>query len=172
MNQDYEKENSSRRSFMIKAAIVIFGGGFVASLWPYLRSLSPNVLYEPPKKFKIGLPGNFTQGVAYLDEHKIFLFRDGNSFHAISAICTHLGCTIKFRAFKQEKEQEVRGIKYISKGEFLCPCHGSKFHDEGTNYAGPAPKPLSWHPLELSPEDGQLIVDVSRKVDRNFRLVV
>ena len=172
MTQENMQEESPRRSFLIKAAAAILGGGFILSLWPYLRSLAPNVLYEPPKKFKIGVPDDFPQGVVFLDEHKIFLFRDGNAFHVVSAVCTHLGCTVKFRAFRNDKEMEVRGVKYTSKGEFLCPCHGSKFRDEGTNYAGPAPKPLSWHPLEISPEDGQLVVDVAKKVDRKFRLVV
>ena len=59
-----------------------------------------------------------------------------------------------------------------SPGEFLCPCHGSKFRGEGTNYSGPAPRPLQSFHIEVSPADGQLIVDLSREVDRDFRLVV
>jgi menaquinol-cytochrome c reductase iron-sulfur subunit len=172
MSQDQGTRKSSRRSFLTKISAGLLGGGIIAGIWPYFRSLFPNVLYEPPKKFKIGVPDDFTQGVVFLDSHKLFVFRDGNAFYAISAICTHLGCTVKYHAFKQEKEMKVRGLQYRSRGEFLCPCHGSKFRDEGTNYAGPAPRPLPWHPLEIAPQDGQLIVDISKKVDRNFRLVV
>ena len=63
-------------------------------------------------------------------------------------------------------------MTYVSKGEFHCPCHGSKFHDDGTNYSGPAPRPLQWFRVDLAPEDGQLRVDLGREVDRETRLVV
>jgi Rieske Fe-S protein len=132
----------------------------------------PNVLYEPPRRFKIGLPANLSQGVLFLEEQRIYLFRDGNAFRVVSAVCSHLGCTVKYSPFNQPKEMEVRNRKYLSKGEFQCPCHGSKFRDDGSNYAGPAPRPLTWHPLEISPEDGQLVVDLSRTVDREYSMVV
>ncbi len=162
----------SRRSFLVKLTAGILGVGIAGTFWPYLRSLFPNVLYEPPRKFKVGKPDKLPQGVQFLKEEKLYLFREGNSFYAISAVCSHLGCTVKYSSFRQEKEMEVKSLKFKSKGEFHCPCHGSKFHSEGTNYSGPAPKPLAWHPLEISPEDGQLVVDLSKKVDRDFRLVV
>jgi hypothetical protein len=42
----------------------------------------------------------------------------------------------------------------------------------GTNYAGPAPRALDYSKVEVSPDDGQLIVDMSRKVGQDFRLTV
>jgi len=102
----------------------------------------------------------------------MFLFRDGSSFHAISGVCTHLGCTVKYSPFKQDQELTVRKLTYESAGEFHCACHGSRFRDEGTNFSGPAPRPLNWYQLELAPEDGQLVVNMSEEVDRDFRLVV
>ncbi len=170
-----EKEGpvgESRRGFLHKLTGTLFGLSFVSGLWTALRSLVPNVLYEPPKRFKIGGAADFAEGVAFLDEHRLFLFRDGNAFHAVSGVCTHLGCTVKFSPFSQVKELTVRKLTYRSRGEFHCACHGSKFRDEGTNFAGPAPRPLRWHRLEVSPEDGQLMVDLATDVDRDFRLVV
>jgi len=162
----------SRRGFLRKATGWLFGLGFVGGSWTFIRSLVPNVLYEPPRRFKIGSPDAFPPGVHFLDEHRLFVFRKDNSFHAISAVCSHLGCTVKFSPFKQLKELTVRKLTYRSQGEFRCACHGSQFRDEGTNFAGPAPRPLKWHGLEISPEDGQLVVDLGQEVDREFRLVV
>jgi cytochrome b6-f complex iron-sulfur subunit len=165
-------EKKSRRSFLTKFAQGLLGFGILASIWPYLRSLVPNVLYEPPRRFKIGNPSKFFQGVTYIEDRRVFIFRDGNAFYSISGVCTHLGCTIKYSPFRQEKELEVRKLSFKSKGEFHCSCHGSKFYDEGTNFVGPAPKPLPWFRLEISPEDGQLMVNLSKEVNRDFRLVV
>ena len=91
---------------------------------------------------------------------------------AISGICTHLGCTVKFSPYAQKREQTVRKHTFDSMGEFHCPCHGSKFYGDGTNFAGPAPRPLRWYPLEVSPSGDELIVDAAQEVDRDFRLVV
>jgi len=165
-------ESKSRRSFLTRVIGGVLGLGFVSTAWPYVRSLFPNVLYEPPQRFKAGPPGNFSEGTTFLEDRRVFIFRKGNTFHAISGVCTHLGCTVKFAPYQKPKKRTVRGLTYEAKGEFHCPCHGSKFYDEGTNFAGPAPRPLSWHPLEISPEDGQLVVDLSKEVSRDYRLVV
>ncbi|MFQ5655458.1 MAG: ubiquinol-cytochrome c reductase iron-sulfur subunit [Planctomycetota bacterium] len=165
-------ERETRRSFLTRCAGGATGAGALVSGWPFFRCLVPNVLYEAPKRFKIGLPERFQEGVTFLDERRIFLFKEGRSFHAISGICTHLGCTVNFAPFGRERSQTVRDLTFTTRGEFHCPCHGSKFHGEGTNFAGPAPRPLPWHPLEISPAEGELMVDVSREVDRDYRLVI
>ena len=172
MTETKPAEQETRRGFFRKVTGWLLGLGFVAGFWPFIRSLFPNVLYEPPRIFKIGSPDSFQEGVSFLEAHRLFLFRQDNAFHTIEGICSHLGCTVKFSPFKQEKELTVRRIQYLSQGEFHCACHGSRFRDEGTNCAGPAPRPLKWYQLELSPEDGQLVVNMSQEVDRDFRLVV
>lgn len=165
-------QTEPRRAFLKWLTGVVVGLGATVAGWPFLRSLAPNVLYEPPRRFKIGAPDDFQQGVTYIDQHRLYLFREGTAFHAISAVCTHLGCTVKYAPYKHKEQQTVRKLTFEASGEFRCPCHGSKFYGEGTNYAGPAPRPLSWHPVELSAAEGQLVVDLGRKVDRDFRLVV
>lgn len=168
------ERNSSitRRSFLNK----IGTGSLIAALvglgFQTVRSLIPNVLFEPSKKFKIGSPGQIAEGVTYLEEERLYVFREGKSFFAISATCTHLGCTVKYSKLNKVKRVEIKGeIKEID-SEFYCPCHGSKFYKDGTNYAGPAPRPLRWYKLEVSPDDGQLVVDMRKEVDQNFKLTV
>jgi cytochrome b6-f complex iron-sulfur subunit len=161
-----------RRGFLARLAGGVVAVGTLLFSWPFVRSLFPNVLYEPPRRFPVGLPESFQQGVTFIDAQRVFVFRTENGFRALSGVCTHLGCTVKFAPYDKKREETVRGMTFESPGEFLCPCHGSKFRGEGTNYAGPAPRPLQSFYLEISPADGQLVVDLGRAVDRGFRLVV
>ena len=166
------KGGDSRRSFLTRLTGGVLGLGIASSLGLSLRSLVPNVLYERPRLAKIGVPDAFPEGVSFVDEHRIYLIRERSGFRAVSAVCSHLGCTVKYAPFKSAREVTVRNSTYVSKGEFHCPCHGSKFRDDGTNYTGPAPRPLQWFRVDLAPEDGQLRVNLGREVDRETRLVV
>lgn len=162
----------SRRAFLRKLGI---GGLLGALLWQgyaLLRALVPNVLYEDPKRFKAGLPDQFPEGSTFLEDKRVYIFREQKVFYAISGVCTHLGCTVKMVGLSQPKKVLVQGKPLEERREFHCPCHGSRYYGDGTNYAGPAPAPLAWHLLEISPDDGQLIVNLSESVSRNFRLVV
>jgi menaquinol-cytochrome c reductase iron-sulfur subunit len=134
--------NESRRKFLKRLGQ---GGIFLAigaHLFTYVRSLFPNVLYEPPKRIKIGDPARYPEGIKFLKEQALYVFNQGNHFHAISAVCTHLGCTVKANPLEKSRKVVIKGKEIEENIEFICPCHGSKFHVEGTNYAGPAPKPL------------------------------
>lgn len=166
------RQNESRRSFLHALGL----GGMIAGLAGFgfqsLRSLIPNVLYEPSMKFKIGPPATLAEGMTFLEDKRLYVFKEGKSFYAISGSCTHLGCTVKYAKLNQPKQVEMNGEKKIFPFEFHCPCHGSKFYGDGSNYAGPAPAPLHWYRLEISPDDGQLVVNMNDEVEQNFRLTV
>jgi menaquinol-cytochrome c reductase iron-sulfur subunit len=117
-------------------------------------------------------PDQFAEGATFLEDKRLFIFREQRSFYAISAVCTHLGCTVKLVNLNQPQRVTAAGRAIEEPREFHCPCHGSKYYGDGTNYAGPAPRPLAWHPLEVSPDDGQLVVDLGATVTRDFRLKV
>ncbi len=169
---DKHIEDSSRRSFLQKLGL----GGMIAGLGGFgfqsFRSLIPNVLYEPPMKFKVGIPTSLAEGMTFLEDKRLYIFKEGKSFYAISGACTHLGCTVKYAKLNQPKQVEIDGEKKNIPFEFHCPCHGSKFYADGTNYAGPAPAPLHWYKLAVSPDDGQLVVNMNDEVEQNFRLTV
>jgi cytochrome b6-f complex iron-sulfur subunit len=137
-----------------------------------LRSLVPNVSYDAPTTVKVGLPAEFPDGLKFLPDQRLFVFRDGNVFHAVSAVCTHLGCTVRAEALSQPETQPVGGSALRLTHRFLCPCHGSRYSGDGTNVSGPAPRPLAWFHLEVAADDGQLVVDLAREVERDFRLTV
>ena len=142
----------SRREFFLlgSGAVGLAAAGFVVSTF---RFLVPTVLYEPPARFTLGDPGGFPPGsVTFLEDRRLFLFNGPDGFFSVSSVCTHLGCN----------------VKRASPG-FECPCHGSRFDENGRVVQGPAPTGLAWYALTLSPR-GELIVDLERTVAPDFRL--
>lgn len=165
-------DGSDRREFLkrlgIGAGLAAVAGQAVASL----RSLVPNVSYDAPTTVKLGPPAEFPDGMKFLPEQRLFVFRDKNTFHAISAVCTHLGCTVRAEAMSRVEVRKVGGAEFKLTHRFLCPCHGSRYEGDGVNVAGPAPRPLAWYELSLAADDGQLVVDLAKPVDHSFRLTV
>lgn len=163
---------TDRRDFLLKLGT---GAGVVAiaaQAGASLRSLVPNVSYDPPTTVKIGQPGEFPDGLKFLPDERLFVFREGKTFHAISAVCTHLGCTVRAEALSRPEQTTVAGLPLRLTHRFSCPCHGSRYTGDGTNAAGPAPRPLAWYHLAVSPDDGQLVVDLAREVGHDFRLTL
>jgi len=102
------------------------------------------VLYEPSPVVNAGKPDHYPSDSVTLDPQTgIFVVNSTQGFYALQATCTHLGC---LTAWKPEL------------GIIACPCHGSKFQRDGSNVAGPAPKPLPWLRMWLS-DEGDLMVD-------------
>ena len=139
-----------RRMFMMGCfGIGAATAGFLAAT---IRYLVPNVLYEPSRRFKIGPPSGFPSGsVTFVPDRQLYVFNEADGFYAISSVCTHLGCTVRRAGMG-----------------FECPCHGSQFDENGRVVRGPAPKPLAWYALSLSPHE-QLVVDVDQPVTPEFR---
>ena len=165
-------EDKSRREFLLKlgtgAGIVALTAQGAASL----RSLVPNVSYDAPTTVKLGNPSEFPDGLKFLPDQRLFVFREGKTFHAISAVCTHLGCTVRAEAMSQPQTSTVEGTPLRLTHRFMCPSHGSRYTGDGTNESGPAPRPLAWHHLSTAIDDGQLVVDLAREVGHDFRLTI
>jgi len=106
-------------------------------------------LFEPPAVFLSDRPENFVPGVVderWKKSQRVWIVRkEDGTFYALLAICTHLGCTPNW---------------FASDNKFKCPCHGSGFKRDGTNFEGPAPRPLDRIRISLTPE-GLLLVDKS-----------
>ena len=131
-------------------ALSVTGGLFTLGL---ARFLFPNVLAEPPSKFKVGFKDAFPAGkveTKYVPQYGVWVvngdFNGTQQIYALKTVCTHLGCTPSWL----EAEQK-----------FKCPCHGSGFYKDGINFEGPAPRPLERYAIRIA-DDGQLEIDKSR----------
>ena len=172
MSERSQPENTKRRDFLLKLGT---GAGVVAlaaQAGASLRSLVPNVTYDAPTTVKLGPPDEFPDGLKFLPDERLFVFRTGKTFHAISAVCTHLGCTVRAEALSRVEEETIEGRTVRLTHRFMCPCHGSRYKGDGANVSGPAPRPLAWYRLAVSPDDGQLVVDLADEVRADFRLTL
>jgi len=132
-----------------------FTAASVVALAASGRMMFPNVLDEPPQRFKAGLPREYGIGVdeRWKDAHGVWVVRTADDIvmqtgglYVLIAVCTHLGCTPNYLAEEHK---------------FKCPCHGSGFRVTGINYEGPAPRPLERAAVGLA-DDGQLLIDKAR----------
>ncbi len=133
-----------------KVSVVI---ALVAEAFGAIKAFIPQVLYEPPSKFKIGKPDDFPEGITFLPQHNLYIFRTRNDFQSVSAVCTHLNCVADWKPDQRE---------------FYCSCHGSVFSEDGTNLSGPAPRPLSRYSLSLAP-DRNLVVETNKEVTQDYK---
>jgi cytochrome b6-f complex iron-sulfur subunit len=138
----------TRRDFLNEVtlgALGIAGLGSVAVTYQYF---SPNVLFEPATTFRAGNPDLYpVHSVTFLLEQQVYIVRMPEGFFAVSAVCTHLGCVTQWKPDADN-----------GKGQIQCPCHGSKFRDDGSKVEGPAPRPLPHFAISLT-ADGELLVD-------------
>jgi cytochrome b6-f complex iron-sulfur subunit len=145
-----------RRDFLGLAALWSFLVTGVIMVIGMFRLPMPSVFPETGSKFKLGPPDRFPLGSSTLiADRNIFVRHDGSGIQVMSLICTHLGCIVT-------KEES---------GVWTCPCHGSRFHENGDVAKGPAPAPLRYLEVVMAPS-GDLLVDRDRVVEADFRLVV
>jgi Rieske Fe-S protein len=100
-------------------------------------------------KVELGTPTLFSAGIERhtgwikeLEKLSVYvLTENGHDYIAMSNICTHLGCRVRWIA---DSEQ------------FFCPCHNGIFDKDGKVISGPPPRPLDRYPIKV--EDGQIFI--------------
>ena len=149
------KSPTPRRDFLGLAAIWSSVVAVGVAILGALRLPMPSVLPESNSRVKLGPFEQFLGvPVTTVAKHRLWVYAGDDGLYAISAVCTHLGCIV------------------ANEGEsFYCPCHGSRFDAAGSVVSGPAPKPLIYLDLQVSP-DGQLVVDKQKEVSAETRLSV
>ena len=115
---------------------VVLGGGLLASLASFIYPVLRYVL--PPATADLGAGSVLAATVAELKANSAKIFRFGSKpglliklqsgdYKAMSATCTHLSCTVQYRADVQQ---------------VWCACHNGMYDLNGRNVSGPPPRPL------------------------------
>ncbi len=133
--------NQQRRTFLgvlLGGVGVILAGVFT---WPIFRFLSPREGGGAGTQVTVS-KAQVKVGSAHFFEFQgrpaVLLQPSAGTFVAMSAVCTHLGCIVKW---------------VDDKGEFLCPCHGGRFSTEGAVLGGPPPKALETYTVNIVDTD-------------------
>ncbi|MBI4547139.1 MAG: ubiquinol-cytochrome c reductase iron-sulfur subunit [Ignavibacteriae bacterium] len=140
----------TRRDLLSLSGWIAFFVFLGISILSTIRFFFPRVLFESAPVFKAGFPDEYALGEVsskYLKSKQVWVVHEEEGFYALSAVCTHLGCTPRWLE---------------TENKFKCPCHGSGFHLSGINFEGPAPRPLERVKITLN-ENGELVVDKSVK---------
>ena len=141
-----DPEPIARRDALGMAALWSTASALLFSVFGMMRLPRAAVLASPSKRFKVTLPGTLGAGEPFVPPGRtVSIFRDESGVHAVSLICTHLGCIVKAGA-----------------GGFECPCHGSRYDKEGNVTKGPAPQALPW--LKVAVAGDVVQVDEGSKV--------
>jgi len=137
-----------RRDFLAWLSGVSMIGSALAAVFSTFYFMKPRVTFGQPNRFLIGTPEDYPEGARIaIDAKRVCIVREGNRVAAISTTCTHLGCIVA-----------------ASATGFQCPCHGSRYDQDGNVTGGPAPKPLPWYKVSLAP-NGELEVDKNIQID-------
>jgi len=157
--ENEEKKEISRRDFM-KVTIGAIGGliglgfGIPAIAYVVTPALAKGQAQEwiqlgAISKIELGKPTLFKAKITrqtgwIVNEEELAVYvltEDGRDYVAMSNVCTHLGCRIRWIA---------------GQDQYVCPCHNGVFDKQGNVLSGPPPRPLEWY--ETKVENEQLFI--------------
>ncbi len=141
-----------RRDFLNKMAIgTATGTGIVTIAAGLLEILPPDT--ESYSIIKIGHIDDYPLNeFSFIPAKKIYVYRTRQLIRVVSAVCTHLGCT----------------VNKTDQG-FQCPCHGSHFDKTGNSCSGPASRPLDRFQIQVN-EKGLMTVNLKQTVNNDFKI--
>jgi cytochrome b6-f complex iron-sulfur subunit len=126
---------------------MVLGTGVVATIasfiYPAIRYVIPPPVSEASNlsvvAARVGeLKNNTAKVFKFGSEPAILVKISDGTYRAFTAVCTHLGCTVQYRADLHE---------------IWCPCHNGMYDLHGRNVSGPPPRPLAQYQVHIQGED-------------------
>lgn len=135
----------TRRQFLEGFAGLVGAVGAIEFAYPLMRSFTPvqRGEAEPVIVSLEEVPPGSVRPILYGGSPSLLLHRP-EGILAVSLVCTHLGCIVKWDGQRQR---------------FQCPCHDGFFDQTGKVISGPPPAPLE--PLDVKIMRDKLIVGAS-----------
>jgi cytochrome b6-f complex iron-sulfur subunit len=143
---DNDSSKITRRSF----AGILLGGGITAFIaaaaYPVIRFVIPPKIAEAPQNNVVAakvddLKPNSAVIFKFGNRPGLLVRRPDGEFKAFSAMCTHLDCTVQYKA----------DDKHI-----WCACHDGHYDLNGQVLSGPPPRPLEEYSVFIL--DGDVVV--------------
>src|SRR5579883_1908051 len=107
---------ASRRKLLGWLSGIGLAGSGILSAFSNLVFIKPRATYGAPQRFSAGKPSDYPEGTRIaIEQRRVCIVREGSKLAAISTTCTHLGCIVG-----------------LSDTGFACPCHGSRYDQDGT----------------------------------------
>lgn len=130
--QDSHQVRPARRRLV---EILLSGGMFasvVSFFYPVLKYLVPPAIPDLGEDEvvagKVGdLKPNGSRVFRFGNRPALLLLTAEGEYRCVSAVCTHLGCTVQYRS---------------ELVEIWCACHNGTYGLDGRNVSGPPPRPL------------------------------
>lgn len=131
MDSREARQGQNRRTFLGRLLTWATTVAAVLLTWPLFRFLGFSV---PPKPRYVTVKAPLPASGVHIDRDFLLFGDNKTKAHAVSRVCTHLGCRVNFLEDSQLIE---------------CPCHQSRFTPQGRRIAGPARRDLPSYPVEI-----------------------
>jgi Rieske Fe-S protein len=143
-------EESTRRNDTQKRRRFLetfFGASVAASLasflYPVLRYMIPSSTTEPSSGTALAahvgeLKPNSGKIFRFGNRPALLILTPDGTYRAMSAVCTHLGCTVQYRS----------DLHLV-----WCACHNGMYSVDGRNISGPPPRPLETYQVVMQGND-------------------
>ena len=132
-----------RRSFLGKAVGGIGAVVAAGALYPVVKYIIPPAEKEVKEKDEIvvGKVSEVPPGsgkIFQFNKDKVIVVNNGGTLSAVSAVCTHLGCLVQWKA-----DEDL----------IYCACHGARYESNGKIISGPQPLPLAPYTVRADGDD-------------------
>lgn len=137
-------EEMSRRGFVRTAAVGVslaYLGAIGYPIYRYLNSpVEVSEAMAAVKEVNLDKADSLEKGTALMFKFGVrpalLIHHADDTWIALDAVCTHMGCTVKFDPVTNN---------------IVCACHGGRYDaNTGDNISGPPPRPLTKYVVKLN----------------------